>query len=410
MKYSLLLIGFLLLFTTGNEINAQVSGCNDPLATNYNASATQNDGSCKYSEAFVSPASSVNLPDYLNETSGLIYWNQKIWTHNDDTDIKLYSFKSSSVNDVKSYSLPRTVNNDWEDISQDFKYLYIGDFGNNKNGNRSDLKILRVDKNSLLTNNTKIDTISFRYSLQNNLNASGSNNTDFDCEAFIVSNDSIYLFTKEWVSKKTSVYVLPKIPGKYVANYRDKYDAGGLITGATFHETKKLIVLTGYSSLLQPFLILLYDYRENDFFSGNKRKVLINAPFHQVEGICSETELKYFISNESRTQSGITIPQKLHQLDLSELLGNYISSQSANVPRITFKTVSIYPNPANTTITVNSPKDLTGKEFVIYDIFGREVLRGQLKSENTLLDLTETDPGFYIVCINGNIFKRLIIK
>lgn len=410
MKYYLLFIGFLLLYVPDNEMNAQVSGCNDPLATNFNPAATQNNGSCLYSEAFISPSSSEILPEYMNETSGLIFWNQKIWTHNDDTDIKIYSFKPNAVTDIKSYPLTGTVNNDWEEISQDFKYLYVGDFGNNKNGNRTDLKILRIEKNSLMVNNPKIDTISFRYSLQNNINGTGANNTDFDCEAFIVSNDSIYLFTKEWVSKKTSIYVLPKTPGKFIANFRDRYDIGGLITGATYHETKRIVVLTGYSSLLQPFLILLYDYKDYNFFSGNKRKVLINAPFHQVEGICSETELKYFISNESRTQSGFTIPQKLHSLDLKDLLGNYVNTQTASIPRITVKNVSIYPNPANTSITINSPKEMAGKEFIIFDIFGREILKGQLKPENTLLDITEFDPGFYIVCINGNIFKRLIVN
>jgi len=85
---------------------------------------------------------------------------------------------------------------------QDKDYLYVGDFGNNLNGNRTDLKILRIRKNSVLVNPLKIDTINFSYSNQTNFTPTGTNNTDFDCEAFIVASDSIYLFTKQWISKR----------------------------------------------------------------------------------------------------------------------------------------------------------------------------------------------------------------
>jgi hypothetical protein len=53
---------------------------------------------------------------------------------------------------------------------------------------------------------------------------------------------------------------------------------------------------------------------------------------------------------------------------------------------------------------------MAGKDFIILDIFGREILKRKLKSENTILDITEIEPGFYILCINVNIFKRLIIN
>jgi hypothetical protein len=392
-----------------HQLNAQIPGCTDQLATNFNASATQNDGSCFYKEAFIMPYSSENLPEYLNETSGLIFWNQKIWTHNDDTDTKLYSINSRNISDIKSFNLTGTVNKDWEDISHDNKYIYVGDFGNNI-GNRTDLKILRIEKNSMIFNNPKIDTIAFRYSLQTNFNSPGSNNHDFDCEAFVVTSDSIYLFTKEWVSKMTSIYVLPKNPGNHVANFKAKYDVQGLVTGATLNESKKIIVLSAYTALLQPFLMLLYDYNGNNFLSGNKRKVLVNAPFHQVEGICSENDLKYIISNEKYSQSGISITQKIHRLDLTEYLGNYVNSIVSITPKLTIKNVTIFPNPASTNVTIMSPAELIGLDYTISDIFGRTILNGQIKSENTVLELKNIDKGFYIVCINNSIFKRLIIK
>jgi hypothetical protein len=227
----------LLFYTT--VIHAQISGCTDSLAANFNPHATMNDGSCLYDTAIVSPINSWTLPQTLNETSGLIMWYNKFWTHNDDTDNKIYALDTLDINDYSEYPLALSVNNDWEEISQDDDFIYIGDFGNNGNGNRTNLKILRVDKKSLLQNSPVIDTINFSYASQNDFSPTGNNNTNFDCEAFIVSSDSIYLFTKEWVSMKSSIYSLPKTPGNYSANLISQYDVQGLITGATYIEEKK---------------------------------------------------------------------------------------------------------------------------------------------------------------------------
>ena len=114
----------------------------------------------------------------LVETSGLIFWNNTLWSHNDDTDIKLYSVDTATADTIHSYVLKNTVNTDWEEISQDANYVYVGDFGNNANGNRTDLHILRVEKNSLLVNAPVIDTIWFSYSNQTNFSPAGANHTD----------------------------------------------------------------------------------------------------------------------------------------------------------------------------------------------------------------------------------------
>jgi len=92
MRIVLLYVTFavnLLFFT--NKTVAQIHGCTDPLATNYNPSATINDGSCIYDAASVTPFSSYILNSNLSETSGLIRWNNQIWTHNDNEDINIYA-------------------------------------------------------------------------------------------------------------------------------------------------------------------------------------------------------------------------------------------------------------------------------------------------------------------------------
>ena len=101
------------------HITAQHLGCTDSLAINYDSLATQNNGSCMYSPELVSVLSSWDLPESMIETSGLIIWDERIWTHNDDTDINLYAFDTTDVQNYQAYPLTGTVNIDWEEISQD---------------------------------------------------------------------------------------------------------------------------------------------------------------------------------------------------------------------------------------------------------------------------------------------------
>jgi hypothetical protein len=399
-----------ILFTGTIHENSfsQIPGCTDKLATNFNSSATVNDGSCLYNETVVVPVGSTILPEYLDETSGLAYWNNRIWTHNDDTDTKIYAIDPHNAYSDVSYQLKNVINKDWEEISQDDEYFYIGDFGNNSAGNRTDLKILRIAKNTLFTENILIDTIKFKYSDQTDFENAGSNNTDFDCEAFIINPDGIFLFTKQWKSKKTSVYYLPKIPGFYTAQYKDTYDAKGLVTGATLIDKYKIIVLTAYTNLLQPYLILLYDYKNSDFFNGNKRQLLLNLPFHQVEGICSETEFKYYISNEKRSQSGITIANKLHDIDLKEYLEDYVQNQLSITNSPYQKQLLLFPNPANDRINISFPSQMMNFRYGVYDIFGKEIFSNIIRKENISIDLKNYPEGIYMIFISDGTVKKFI--
>jgi hypothetical protein len=141
----------------------------------------------------------------------------------------------------------------------------------------------------------------------------------------VVLGDSIYLFTKQWKRQRTAVYTLPKTPGNYRARLKDSFNCKGLITDATIVPNKRLLVLSGYNKLLSPFVYLFYDYERSDFFSGNKRKIKIALPFHQIEAITTQNGLRYYLSNEKITRKPILdVPQQLHQLDLSPYLSRYL--------------------------------------------------------------------------------------
>ncbi len=406
MKKILLFAGFTIISYC---LQAQISGCTDPLATNYNPAATKNDGSCIYESANISPVKSWNFPQIINETSGLVYWNQKFWTHNDDTDTNIYSFDTLDINTYTKHPLPHVQNYDWEEISQDSLYFYMGDFGNNTNGNRKDLKILRIEKNSLLANHPLIDTIHFSYSLQTDFTSTGSNNTDFDCEAFIVTNDSIYLFTKEWVSLNSSIYSLPKIPGTYTANFQSKHNVNGLITGATYLASKNLVVLCGYGKFLGPFFYLLYDFEFPYFFSGNKRKIGTNWTFYQIEGITTEDGLNYYTTNEEFTVPliGNTINAQFHKFDLSPYLSNFLNASSENSIENISKNITLSHNPANSYLNIGIDHSLIGEKFYIVNAYGDTVMTGKLKEIKSQIDISKLHPGAYWIVLKN---KRATVK
>ncbi len=305
--------------------NTHTQDCTDPHANNFNSSASENDGSCTYNEVWLKPVKSIILPESLKETSGLLFWKGRLWTHNDDTDTHIYGLDTSSAAILEEYLLEGVENINWEDMDQDSEYIYLGDFGNNASGNREDLHILRIQKSSLLSAKPLIDTIWFSYSDQIDLSPVGFNQTEFDCEALVVGSEYIYLFTKQWVSGYTTAYILSKQAGTHVAQKLDSFDISGLVTGAFYMESKHLLVLCAYTGVLQPFLYLLYDFQGDDFFGLNKRRVNLSIPFHQVEGISSLDGLTYYISNESYVKEPVNIPQKLHLIELHPYLEDYLN-------------------------------------------------------------------------------------
>ena len=336
-QYILVLI---LLVTIAPVCPAQVCSCTDSLALNFNPMATLNDGSCQYASTIIMPVEIGALDSQLGSTSSLFYWENGYWTNNDHNDSCLYLIDTTTAETVGSRCFDGVYNYDTEEITQDSLYLYFGDFGNNR-GNRKNLRILRVSKESLENKVFQIDTIRFSYEDQTDFTAR-LNATDFDCEAFIVTDDSIYLFTKQWVSAQTTVYSLPKTPGAHVAHRRDTYNTKGLITGVTYIPEYQLVVLCGYDydknhilSALHPFLILLYDFKDGSFFSGNKWRLdFPSGTKAQIEGIATSNGLDFYLTSEHfhTTRMGLTFdfPAQLWRVDLRKYLLPYMKSKSKN--------------------------------------------------------------------------------
>lgn len=328
---------FCLLMMVAFGGHAQVCGCTDPLAKNYNANATVNDGSCKYAPARVKSAVLGTLDTRVSGTSTLLNWQAGFWTYNDHHDNCLYRIDSTNGAIVETLCLQGVKNRDTEEIAQDSLYLYLGDIGNNS-GTRRDLHFLRVNKDSITNPQVRVDTIWFSYEDQADFKPSPQA-TDYDCEAFVVTHDSLYLFTKQWASGQTTIYALPKTPGTHVAHRGDTYNVKGLITGATYLPECQLVVLCGYDfdknnilSALHPFMILLYDFKEGLFFSGNKRRLDFGSGVKaQIEGIATQNGVDYYLTCEHfhTTRMGITLdfPAQLWRVDLRKYLMPYLNGK-----------------------------------------------------------------------------------
>lgn len=253
-----------------------------------------------------------NLDTRLIESSGLVYWNRVLWTHNDDHDNQIYGLLPPYQTISTSYQIPQLKIVDWEEIKQDKDYLYLGDFGNNYQGNRTDLSIFKVNKTS-----RKIDTISFSYSQQVDLSPQKSQSTNFDCEAFIVIDSFIYLFSKEWSSGYTSLYIIPNKQGHHYTLKLDSLKLKSMVTGACYDSANKQLYLCSYNKQLKPMLHRFSDFEEHHFFKGRCQKIKLRKRFLQVEGIELIDSNKLAISSEGFKFFIIQKPPQLRIIDLN---------------------------------------------------------------------------------------------
>src|SRR5690606_14700262 len=77
----------------------------------------------------------------LDETSGLLFYNNTFITHTDSGGkAELYEVNPTTGAITRTVEITNATNGDWEDIAQDSTHIYIGDIGNNS-GDRTDLKI-----------------------------------------------------------------------------------------------------------------------------------------------------------------------------------------------------------------------------------------------------------------------------
>jgi len=298
------------------------------------------------------------LQDSVQETSGLIYLNGRLITHNDSGGgAILHELDSISGNVTRSVVIENATNTDWEDLCYDSTYIYIADFGNN-HGNRINLRVYRLLISDYFTtpNDTvTADTILFSYANQTNFTPSLFA-TNFDAETLISYGDSLFIFTKNWVNNWTDIYVLPKTPGTYQAEKIDSIDAQGLITGGIYNTLSHTILLSGYIST-NPFIVEVSNFTSTHFSDGTINRYMITPPLGgstQIEGIARSQDNQYYLTAEM-TFNGAPALYRLNR-------------PSLNIDAIGLNTPRIYPNPSTSFVQL---KGLNFSVVEIYDALGR---------------------------------------
>lgn len=334
------------------------------------------------------------VPEPAIETSGLIFLNGKIITHNDsDGGNFLFEIDSLSGDIIRTITIENASNTDWEDISIDDEFIYIGDIGNNY-GNRTDLGVYRISISDFTSSeNVSAEQITFHYADQIDFTPAPEE-TGFDAEAMTVIGDSIFVFTKNWIAETTVIYGFPKAIGDYDVMPIATIDSQGLITGATYNSSADVIILIGYSALLSPFIVAISDFTNDDFSNTLITKTALPSPLgygSQVEGITWISSNRYFISREffQTTIAGVPLVY-----ESAMFVMNYNQPIPINVKEV-FISIRLFPNPAIDTLNVEINEELVSRHFVILGADGKEVVKGKLTGKKMLIPISDLSQGMY---------------
>lgn len=309
------------------------------------------------------------LPSVLYESSGIaITAPNKIWSHNDaGNENKLYCVNPSGQL-LRTITISNVTNNDWEDLAVDnLKRIYIADVGNNNN-DRQNLAFYRIpDPESFSANEVSAEIINFSFEDQNAF-PPPPQSANFDVEAVVWHNDSLFLFTKDRsspLSGFTKLYKLPATPGTFVAMLVGSYYMGYTIATAQVtaadinHETGHLVLLA------KNRLVHFKNYSGNNFFTGEITDYTFTTTPGQVEAISFTSPTTLIMTDEGSTSN----PGLIYQIELAP------QGVTENESRVdNFRLSQNYPNPFNPTTKISFT--ISEREHVklsIFDMLGKQV-------------------------------------
>jgi hypothetical protein len=312
----------------------------------------------------------------LPEASGLVKaGNGKFWLHNDSGGEPMIYEVDSNGNLILQKAILNAENIDWEDLALDRQKndLYIGDFGNNSN-KRRDLKIYKTEKINHNSDSLKTQVISFIYPDQKELPPSVTNR-NFDCEAFVFSRASLYLFTKNSFAGNgfTKRYRLPAKAGNYKAELLDSFYLNNSVTAADISPDGKR-------------LVLLSHFRGNDFFSGNLLKIKI--PLNQAEAITFADDNTIYYAAEGSFLYKI----RLDKIDIKY----YVSRQKLKDPDI-----KIVNNNRRKKLKIKlKENEFNGFSAALFSADSTQaMLPSKFTSRKMLINISSYNPGIYTLKI-----------
>ncbi len=240
----------------------------------------------------------LHLGPELKESSGLCHFDSKFWTINDGGGENLiYSFGIRKKDSSSNFRIENAVNHDWESLDDDSLFVYIADVGDNF-GTRDSIFVYRILKTDI-TGILQIPCDIIRLSIpEKQVNPKSSSWSSHDCEAIALIDDSIYLFTKNWIDFTTSVYVIPAVPGSYSPSVRSVARVNMLVTGADFDSCSGKLYLIGYMKYKPVIIVFPSSYSG---YLADKPFTRIRFPARfgtQTEAISVSCRGEVFITSE----------------------------------------------------------------------------------------------------------------
>jgi hypothetical protein len=162
---------------------------------------------------------------------------------------------------------------------------------------RRDLRILRVNPASP----QQVGKIDFTYPEQTEFPPK-KKGRDFDCEATLWHDGSIWLFTKDQQERTSHVYTVPDQPGAYTAKRITSLAIPGQVTDAALSPNGHRLVLLARSSLF-----ILDGNSWADILKATPREVDLPGA-GQTEGAAFKDENTLLISTEQGGLFEFTLP------------------------------------------------------------------------------------------------------
>jgi len=334
-----------------------------------------------------------SLSANLSECSGLHMIDGSLLSIEDSgNDNAVFEIDTVTGEIVREVIIGNTENIDWESITADESFLYIGDFGNN-NGSRQDLRIFRVPLDEYLDSDItqSVEVISFNYADQTDF-TSNPLATNFDAEAFCSYGDSLILFSKNWLNGYSKVYKIPKAPGNHQITVTDSINAQGFVTGCDCNSDLEVIHLIGHNALLQPFVVRLSNFSPEWITDGLIDRDGLSTDLgqsSQIEGVTSSYSSKLFVSSEQFFNTSAWLFDLNWDIDLS----------IENPQKLELEGF-VSPNPSNGSFRV----DFEGfTELQVIDHSGKVVYKAEKLDRYQL----NVDHGLYQVVLKNRMNHKI---
>lgn len=236
------------------------------------------------------------LSDAIKETSALVYWDGYFWTHNDSNNPPfLFRLDTATGAVRKAIWIKNSYNYDWECLTQDEQYFYIGDTGDNQH-KRPRKRVYRISKATLKDTSVRevlADTIGFCFP------AMPGENTNYDVEAMVYANNYLHLFTKE--ADTTKHFTIPALADTFVrASLVDAMSVKGRITDACFDADTNMLYLLIWSMRTNKYIWKVHTAGKELHMKQVVDKKLLGTvlQYGQLEALCIVPGGHFYLTNE----------------------------------------------------------------------------------------------------------------